>query len=121
MNEISDMQSQYWDKVAGIKTFTHPLDLELLESYILKDSSIVDYGCGYGRLVDILNNEGYTCVVGYDTSLALIKRGINSGVMNLKHLGDSGTMCEEDNSIDCILLFAVLTCIPNNRTQEKLI
>ena len=32
-----------------------------------------------------------------------------------------GAMPEGDNSIDCILLFAVLTCIPNNRAQEKLI
>ena len=120
MNEISDNQSQYWDRVAGTKTFTHPIDLELMQNYVHKDSMIVDYGCGYGRLVDVLNNAGYTKVKGYDTSLELIKRGITSGVVNLNHIVNPSAMLEVDNSIDCLILFAVLTCIPNNQAQEKL-
>lgn len=113
--------STYWNSVANEKTFTHPLDMLLLKQYISKDARIVDYGCGYGRLVKELINAGYENVMGVDFSEELIKRGKQNIVPFLYHIGFGDELPVEDNSIDCMLLFAVLTCIPDNVSQIKLI
>ncbi len=51
-----DNQTKYWNKVAYTKTFTHPVNLTLLSQLIKKDEKIVDYGCGYGRIVKQLTD-----------------------------------------------------------------
>jgi SAM-dependent methyltransferase len=112
-------QFEYWNSVAEIKTFTHPLNLPLFSRYVGKTASIIDYGCGYGRLVKQLLENGYGNTVGYDTSGLLIERGkrdFDIPIHPIKHPGDLPT-----NPADCILLFAVLTCIPPNRSQKELI
>jgi hypothetical protein len=43
-----DNQQPYWNRVANTKTFTHPLDLDVLAQFCGKDAAIMDYGCGYG-------------------------------------------------------------------------
>jgi SAM-dependent methyltransferase len=116
-----DNQSDYWDKVAGIKTFTHPINLAYINQFLNKQSSIVDYGCGYGRIVKQLIDEGFQNVCGFDTSKALIKRGITENNLPLNYIENSNTFQLEDNSVDCILLFAVLTCIPSNEGQKNLV
>lgn len=113
--------SAYWNNVANEKTFTHPLNLLLLEQYIAKDASILDYGCGYGRLVKELKESGFKKVTGVDFSEELIKRGQQSGVQHIHHISSSDALVVEDHSLDCILLFAVLTCIPDNVSQKALI
>ncbi len=117
-----DNQHAYWDAVALEKTFTHPIDLQLLESFIpQKDAQILDFGCGYGRLVQELQTAGYSNVAGYDTSAALIARGRAAGNRDLHHIATPAALPVADGSIDAILLFAVLTCIPSNAGQRTLI
>jgi SAM-dependent methyltransferase len=115
-----DNQTSYWNKVARSKTFTHPLDLNFLGEFLSKDSLIIDFGCGYGRIVEQLNNNGFTNLKGFDTSIELINRG-NKDVANIFHIQSPGDIPVEDNTADCILLFAVLTCIPGNKAQKDLI
>jgi SAM-dependent methyltransferase len=116
-----DNQKEYWNRVAEIKTFTHPIDLELLNRFLNKQSIIVDFGCGYGRIVKQLTDLGFENVLGYDTSKELIARGIQENNLSLFHIENPIELPLEDNSVDCILLFAVLTCIASNEGQEKLI
>ncbi len=117
-----DNQHPYWDAVAPKKTFTHPLDLQLLEKFIpQKDAQILDFGCGYGRLVQELQERGYTQVTGYDTSAALIARGRATGLHAIHHIATPAELPVADGSVDAILLFAVLTCIPSNAGQRDLI
>jgi SAM-dependent methyltransferase len=116
-----DNQKKYWDNVAGIKTFTHPVDLELIEKHINRRSKILDFGCGYGRAVKILSDSGFKNIVGYDTSKELITRGINLEELPLFHIENPCDLPIEDNSIDCVILFAVLTCIPSNQGQIEII
>lgn len=114
-------QTTYWNKVANEKIFTHPINISLLEKFNGKDACIIDYGCGYGRIVDKLNYNGFTNVKGFDTSIELINRGKQTGAMNVFHFDSISELQIEDNSVDCFLLFAVLTCIPENIHQEQLI
>ena len=115
-----DNQKEYWDEVAEIKTFTHPIDLELINNFLNNQSRIVDFGCGYGRIVKQLTDLGFENVCGFDTSKELITRGISENNLSLYHIDSPTELKLEDNSIDCIILFAVLTCIPSNEGQKDL-
>jgi SAM-dependent methyltransferase len=115
-----DNQKEYWDEVAEIKTFTHPIDIELLNPFLNKQSTIVDFGCGYGRIVKELTDLGFENVCGFDTSKELISRGKSENNLALFHIEKPSELTLEDNSVDCIVLFAVLTCIPSNEGQQSL-
>jgi len=91
----------------------------LLENQIDKNACIIDYGCGYGSLVDILNKEKYTDVQGFDISIELVNRG--NGVENIFQIDLPYGLPIENNSVDCFFLFAVLTCIPENEFEKELI
>mgnify|MGYP000502854970 CR=1 FL=1 len=116
-----DNQIAYWDSVAQTKTFTHPLNIALLSKYISPADKIVDFGCGYGRLVQELTDLHFKNVSGFDTSKDLIKRGQQNGILTISQINNADALPLDNNSVDCFLLFAVLTCIPSNQAQKKLI
>lgn len=116
-----DNQKEYWDEVAEIKTFTHPIDIELINKFLNKRSRVVDFGCGYGRIVKELTDLGFENASGFDTSKELIARGISENNLSIYHIENPTDLKLEDNSVDCIILFAVLTCIPSNEGQKSLI
>ena len=116
-----DNQQQYWNEVAELKTFTHPLNIGLLDGYLNKQSKILDFGCGYGRLVKELSDHAFENVVGYDTSKELINRGRRENNLPVFHIETPADLPVGSNSIDGILLFAVLTCIPSNKAQTELL
>lgn len=115
-----DNQREYWDRVAQQKTFTHPVNIDLLLQFVEKDATIIDYGCGYGRIVAELIESGFSAVAGYDTSVEIINRG-KEKQLPIYHIAAPSNLPLENNSVDCILLFAVLTCIPSNKGQSALI
>jgi SAM-dependent methyltransferase len=115
-----DNQKNYWDSVAQLKTFTHPINIDLLLQFADKNTAIIDYGCGYGRIVKELIDGGFSNIAGYDTSIELINRGKNIP-LPIHHISDPSQLPLDDNSVDCFLLFAVLTCIPSNNGQSGLI
>ena len=105
-----DNQKDYSDSVAQQKTFTNT---DLLLNYADKDAAIIDYGCGYGRVVSDLLGLGFTNIAGYDTSVELINPGANSH-LPLHHISAPADLPLNGDSVDCFLLFAVLTCITSN-------
>jgi len=114
-----DNQKEYWDKVAQQKTFTHPIDIRLLLEYVAIDGTIIDYGCGYGRIVQALSEAGFSNITGYDTSVELINRGKQTH-LPVYHIDHLSALPVKDNSVDAFLLIAVLTCIPSNAGQVEL-
>lgn len=114
-------QNQYWDSVAWEKTFTHPLNIDVFRDHVPAEKRILDYGCGYGRTVKDLVNHGYANVVGVDSSALMIARGRRMyPQLDLQVLPASG-LPYVDESFDAVLLFAVLTCIPTDEGQRKLL
>lgn len=111
-----DNQNAYWDRVAVQKTFTHPLNIDLLLKYIVNSAIVIDYGCGYGRIVSELIESGFSNVEGFDTSIEFIKKGKQKH-LPIHHILTPEDLPLENNSVDCFLLFAVLTCIPSNFGQ----
>src|ERR1700738_4844960 len=123
VKQVADInnQHQYWDSVAWEKTFTHPVNIDVLRDHLTTESLILDYGCGYGRTVNELLGHGYMKVVGIDSSPLMIERGQRMYPhLDLQVLPASG-LPYADESFDAVLLFAVLTCIPTDEGQRKLL
>jgi ubiquinone/menaquinone biosynthesis C-methylase UbiE len=116
----TSLQKAYWDKVATEKNFTLRPDFHLLETGIDKDAFIVDYGCGYGRTLEEFYRAGYRNMLGLDFSGEMIARGQKAfPYLNLQIVENVHTNLP-DNSVDMVLLFALLTCIKENEEQQKL-
>ncbi len=120
MTEL-DRQIEYWDRVADEKSFTHPLDVPLLKQFVPFESRVLDYGCGYGRIVEEIRGIGYAKAIGTDISAAMIERGRREyPALDLREVRGS-RLPFEDDAFDLVLLFAVLTCIASDEGQEEVI
>jgi len=114
-------QTEYWDKVADKKEFSHEIDWDFLSPYLNQESKILDYGCGYGRLTGKILDKGFSNVIGIDNSNGMIKRAKKElPNLNFQHHNER-TLGFSDNQFDLVLLFAVLTCIPMGKDQNGLI
>ena len=61
-------QRDYWDSVSEKKEFTTPFQAEAFSRYVGKDALVVDIGCGYGRTLKELHEQGYCRFIGFDFS-----------------------------------------------------
>jgi SAM-dependent methyltransferase len=116
-----DSQIDYWDRVAREKRFSHPLCLAWLTRYLPTPARILDYGCGYGRTLSELSQAGYQNLVGVDFSEAMLGRA-RVAVLRPELVRNDGQVFPFQNaSFDAVLLFAVLTCIPDGHDQRLLL
>ncbi|MDT8715388.1 methyltransferase domain-containing protein [Clostridium sp. 19966] len=114
-------QKDYWNNAAESKEFTTKIQIAELEKYVDKKAFVLDVGCGYGRTLNELHEAGFTNTLGIDFSEKMIKRGIKMfPELNLK-VKKSAAIDLEANSVDAVILFAVLTCIVENKEQTYLI
>ena len=112
-------QISYWDRVAHEKCFSHPLRVDWLARYLTNPAArILDYGCGYGRTLAELSRAGYTRVVGTDFSQAMLGRARREVPHSMLVRNDGSALPVKSESIDAVLLFAVLTCIPGSNDQR---
>ncbi|MEV7392259.1 class I SAM-dependent methyltransferase [Streptomyces sp. NPDC091215] len=113
-------QTAYWDTVGATKTFTHPLHVTWLTE-VSRTARILDYGCGYGRVMAELSEHGFSDVSGVDMSPALIARGRRLRPdLRFSVLESPPELPCSAESFDIVLLFAVLTCIPDDEAQRAL-
>lgn len=114
-------QNEYWNSVAEEKKFTTVLDIELFSKYVSKDCKILDVVCGYGRTLNELAEAGFADLTGIDSAENMIKRGLREyPKLNLVANPD-GVIPFKDNSFDAVILFGVLTCVPDNESQKELL
>ncbi|MBN1113826.1 MAG: class I SAM-dependent methyltransferase [Oligoflexia bacterium] len=112
-----DDQKDYWDSVAYIKNFNFPFDHDVFGRYVNKNSKILDYGCGYGRILDEICQHGYGNLYGCDISGEMIERGKKEFPdFNLVRIDGSQTPYSE-NKFDAAILSAVLTWVAENEAQ----
>ncbi|MDP4146874.1 MAG: class I SAM-dependent methyltransferase [Bacillota bacterium] len=114
-------QKTYWDNVADKKEFTTPFHFEAFEKVVKKDALILDVGCGYGRTLEKLYQYGYHNLIGIDFSEKMIERGRNQYPYLDLRIKNKKTIEIEDNSCDAVILFAVLTCIIDDKEQLELL
>lgn len=119
--ENIDSHVNYWNRVAREKRFSHPLRLEWLARYSNQQARILDYGCGYGRTLADLSEAGFQNLVGVDFSEAMLARAL----VALRRPGlvrnDGISLPFKNDSFNAVLLFAVLTCIPDGNEQRLLL
>ncbi len=114
-------QRNYWDSVSEKKEFTTPFQSDAFSKYVSKEARVVDIGCGYGRTLNELAVLGYKNLIGFDFSKGMIERGKREFPSLDLRLKTNDTIELPDESMDAVILFAVLTCIANDTDQEKLI
>jgi SAM-dependent methyltransferase len=115
-------QVSYWDRVAHEKHFSHPLRRDWLGRYLKNPlAKILDYGCGYGRTLAELSQAGYEHAIGTDFSEAMLRRSRRDLPKSMLVRNDGSVLPFKSGSIDAVLLFAVLTCIPDDNNQRQLL
>lgn len=119
---MTDLNSQleYWNTAGTQKPFAHPLNLRRVRQWISDEGRILDYGCGYGRTLGELFNEGYEHLIGLDFSPAMIAAARARFPEIQFEEVHSLTIPLPDSSVDGVLLFSVLTCIPTDEGQQTL-
>ncbi len=115
------MSAEYWNQVAEQKVFRHPLRLDWIKPQLSRESTIVDLGCGYGRLVNELSEAGFTNAAGLDSSKAMIQRAKRENPQLSFGVADARSTELADRTVDAVLLFAVLTSIPESEQQRRVI
>lgn len=114
-------QKEYWDQAASEKEFTTPFQAEQFSRYVKKEHTILDVGCGYGRTLAELRQNGYENLIGLDFSEKMIQRGRHLFPQLDLRTMKSGKIELPDQSVDAVILFAVLTCIQKDTDQQILI
>jgi ubiquinone/menaquinone biosynthesis C-methylase UbiE len=109
---------EYWNRVAPEKSFSHPLRVDWLTNHLNTSARILDVGCGYGRTLAQLSEAGFTNSVGLDFSSGMLAR-CSSEAPNASLIRNDGrSLPLQPESVDAILLFAVLTCVPESANQK---
>lgn len=117
----SGRQVAYWNGAGATKTFTHPVNHSWLDG-VDRHARILDYGCGYGRVTAELRDHGFAEVSGTDPSAVLIQRGrLHRPDLRLEVLTAPPALPHATASLDVVLLFAVLTCVPDDAAQRALV
>lgn len=114
-------QKNYWDIVSQTKHFTTPFQADAFCKYVKKEAIVLDVGCGYGRTLDELHQQGFQNLIGIDFAEGMIERGkCQFPYLDLR-VKKTAEIDLPDNSVDAVILFAVLTCITSNADQLSMI
>jgi SAM-dependent methyltransferase len=122
MTQASAVQINYWNHVANEKRFSHPLRVDWLRRYLKNPQPrVLDYGCGYGRTLADLSAAGFGNLYGTDFSEAMLARARVEVPGPALVRNDGRYLPFKSESLDAVLLFAVLTCIPADHKQRLLL
>ncbi len=113
---------KFWSEVGSTKNFTDPFFLDKFSEHTSKDSQIIEYGCGYGRILDILCKNGYQSLKGFDFAPQMIERGkALFPHLQLQLLDETGKIPLDSQSVDAAILSTVLCCNAAKKDQEDII
>lgn len=112
---------QYWNEIGSLKVFEDPLYLCKLSPYLSPTANIIEYGCGYGRVLSQLNSAGYKNLIGFDFAPNMISRGFREyPELDLRLLEKSGVIPCENVSVDAVVMSTVLCCITDEKELSSL-
>jgi len=117
-----DNQLDYWNRIGPEKTFEHPVNVERLNQYLSPGSRIVDFGCGYGRALGVLFEQGYRDLIGFDPAAAMVVMARDRyPQIEFEELTAAPNLPLADAPVDATLLFSILTCVPTDEGQRTIV
>src|SRR5262245_11943533 len=117
-----DLQLDYWNRIGPTKACAHPVNVEEFRRWVPPSSRILDYGCGFGRALGILDSHGYNNLIGIEPSPEIIAAALqNFPTISFDVLTDYRNVELPDASIDAVLLFTVLTAVPTDDGQHAIL
>jgi len=106
------VQVAAWDKVAKETNFNLEIDLSQFIERVPSEEKVLDYGCGYGRITELLYQNGYNNIIGIDTSGEMIRRGKLMHPHLLLHKAQESKLNFPEGTFGAVIVCAVLTCLP---------
>ena len=103
-----------WNALASTVRFSAPFDLSAFQEQVSTGARILDLGCGYGRIAADLQKIGFTNLVGYDSSEALIKRGRNEFPNLDLRIADASCIPEPNEAFQTVISVGLFTSIPES-------
>ncbi|MER0398987.1 class I SAM-dependent methyltransferase [Vibrio vulnificus] len=108
-----------WNPVANKVQFNLEISTKDLIDHAPISSSILDFGCGYGRISNQLYSLGYRKIVGVDSSEEMINRGgIDFPHLDLR-FSNADTLPFPDAKFDVVFTCAVFTCIDQLEKRQR--
>jgi SAM-dependent methyltransferase len=101
------------------KTFTTPFMTDVFAEHVAHDARILDFGCGYGRVMSQLADAGFSNLVGIDFSQTLVDRGRKENPSFDFTCYSGGTVPYEDDSFDAAIMMGVFTCMTETKLQAQ--
>ncbi len=117
----SQALAQFWGEVGAHKQFDEDINFDWLRQCLSDDAKILDYGCGYGRLMKQLYDNGYHHVTGLDFAKEMLVKGAQYFPQGQFALSEHNDIQAQDESLDAIIFFTVLNCIPKPEEQQALV
>lgn len=109
----------FWNEIGSKKDFTDPFFADQLVSFVSKEADIVEYGCGYGRILNLLRETGFKKLVGFEIAPNMVKRAKETYPdLDIRLLKQSAKMDTSDASYDAAILSTVLCSIPDLNEQN---
>lgn len=116
------LAQDYWNEVGVKKVFEDPIYIEKLSDCLPKEAQIIEYGCGYGRMMRQLKAQGYKNLVGFDFAEKMIIRGKRENPdLDLRAIQTSGVIPVEDRVADAVVMSTVLCCMVEAEEKKLLI
>ena len=116
------LAQEYWNEVGVNKNFEDPVYVDKLVPFLFPNAQIIEYGCGYGRMMNILKSKGYKNLVGFDFAEGMIARGKKENPdLDLRLVKKSGVIPSDNESADAVMMSTVLCCMINAEEKKLLI
>jgi ubiquinone/menaquinone biosynthesis C-methylase UbiE len=116
-----ELNQGFWSTIGPTKSFTDPFYLDEFKLHTNSDDTILEYGCGYGRILSLLKTNGYSNLCGVDWAEGMINRAKQeSPSLNLVLLSEQ-KLPFDDESFDAAIISTVLCCNAENDAIKNIV
>lgn len=100
-----------WNRLAQNHISTIPPDCDVLLKRLVPTARILDLGCGYGRVTDLISQKGFSNIVAVDFSTAMLTRAISARPAGLFCNASALELPFKSGTFDAVIMLGVLCFI----------
>lgn len=120
-NDFINHNLEKWTEISKVQEISSfPISQIEFQRFLAKESNILDYGCGKGRVLEYLKNTGFNHLTGCEplSCLAETAREVHN---NVDILHDPRKLPYPASYFDAVLLIAVLSSVIPKKERHDLI